>query len=134
VSNLKAYNVLDVAREGSRPSPWSEMDGKLWVMSDRLTLVDESANFEFSPLQINDNLRYITHYPGYVEFELLKYMALPRERKEIEAFFSDELPSLVAGKDKIEHDVGYHVDQLCELGLIRKTTESFHEIRGLEAR
>lgn len=107
---------------------WSDIDFQYLVMSDRLTLVDESENFGISPYSVRDNLRYQTHYPGEVEFKLLCFFGEPRERAEVERYFEEGLSADLSDPCLVVDDLGEYMDALLAAGLLKTTSVKEHEI------
>lgn len=118
----------NVSREGTGVPTWGVDPLRMWVMSDKLTLVDESRNFRFAPLQVRDNARYLTHYPDPAEFHLLKYFALPREEREVEAWFHDGYRRSLPPGAKADEPLTDYMARLIRVGLVRPTNERFTAI------
>lgn len=100
-----------------RPT-WQSVRFKDLIMIDRLSLIDESANFSFQPYIIKDHLRYLTHYCGEVEFVLLKYFCEPRSREDVEAYFASELPGELSDPGLITKPLSEYMDDLLAIGVL----------------
>ncbi|QDU67764.1 radical SAM protein [Engelhardtia mirabilis] len=118
-----AFRIDEVRAKQPEKKGWEDLRYDAFVLADKLTLIDETENFSEFGFQVRDNVRYQTHYPGRIEFELLRFFGEPRLRADVERFFVEELPVLVGDEVPIDEALAAYMDRLVGLCLIRPTNE-----------
>ncbi|MBI4878881.1 MAG: radical SAM protein [Planctomycetes bacterium] len=114
----KAYDTDRPQRKAPHRT-WRHLPAGAYVLIDRLTLIDESSNFERLPFQARDNLRYLTHYPDEVEFRLLCYFDAPRTREDVERFVDRELAEVLSDPALAGEPLEQYMDRIVGLGLLK---------------
>ena len=123
----QVYSV-DELRTKVQRGGWGDLKYDSFVLADKLTLIDESENYGEFEYQVRDNVRYVTHYPGKVEYHLLYFFGEPRSRNDVERFFNEELHAKVGDVALIDEQLEVYMDRLVGLCLIQPTNERFDNI------
>lgn len=109
---------------------WKRARFQNLIMNDRLTLIDESANFAVKPFVVRDGLKDRTHYVGEVEFHLLAFFCEPRTREEVEAHFEHDLPGELSSPDLVTADLDYYMEILLSVGFLKDGGPIHDKIRS----
>ncbi|MBI1383090.1 MAG: radical SAM protein [Planctomycetaceae bacterium] len=97
---------------------WERLRDRNLMMIDRLSLIDESANFAVQPFIVKDHLRYNTHYFGEVEFVLLKFFCEPRSRGDVEAYYAGPLRDDLSDPGLINRDLAEYMESILSAGVL----------------